>query len=265
MRKGLLLLALAFAVPPPSTLAANPNDTALRPIHFTCNFEVVAPTRQIARQVGRAAERQRTTIARLWLGKEQFTWPKRCRIKVKIDPRRNGGFAKFTFKEGAVVSPTELHVEGSLERLLNSVLPHEVTHVILAHHFGRPVPRWADEGSAVLSEDAVEHKRHDQLLKQLLNTPGRAIPLRRLFKLTEYPRDVMALYAEGYSVTRFLVARKDRKTFLAMLRDGQGGDWDKAIRTHYGYANLNKLEEAWLKEVRQPRTLAVDLGAQGSR
>ena len=47
-------------------------------------------------------------------------------------------------------------VEGSLERILNSVLPHEVTHTIFAAKFGRPLPRWADEGGAVLSEDATE-------------------------------------------------------------------------------------------------------------
>ena len=92
-------------------------------------------------------------------------------------------------------------IQGSLDRLLASVLPHEVTHTVFAYYFRQPVPRWADEGGAVLSEDDIERNRHDQLVRQILNTPGRAIPLRRLFAMTKYPPDVMVLYAEGYSVS----------------------------------------------------------------
>ena len=40
-----------------------------------------------------------------------------------------------------------------MERMLHSVLPHEMTHTVFAHHFRYPVPRWADEGGSVLSED----------------------------------------------------------------------------------------------------------------
>src|SRR5262249_56886909 len=100
------------------------------------------------------------------------------------------------------------------------VLPHEVTHTVLAHSFRPPVPRWADEGGSVLSEDDQERQRHDMLVRQILNTPGRAIPLRRLFALTQYPRDVMVLYAEGYSVTNFLVSRSSRPPFLTFLAHG---------------------------------------------
>ena len=32
-------------------------------------------------------------------------------------------------------------------RILDSVLPHEITHTIFATHFGQPLPRWADEGA----------------------------------------------------------------------------------------------------------------------
>jgi len=40
-----------------------------------------------------------------------------------------------------------------LDVILKRVLPHEVTHAVLMLHFGRPIPRWADEGAAVLAED----------------------------------------------------------------------------------------------------------------
>lgn len=69
-----------------------------------------------------------------------------------------------------------MEIFGQYERLLNSVLPHEVTHTVFAHHFRYPVPRWADEGGAVLSEDEQERYKHDQLARQFLNSPGGKVP-----------------------------------------------------------------------------------------
>ena len=43
--------------------------------------------------------------------------------------------------------------EADIDRILASGLPHEVTHVILADLFPQQqIPRWADEGMAVLTE-----------------------------------------------------------------------------------------------------------------
>jgi hypothetical protein len=49
-----------------------------------------------------------------------------------------------------------MHLEGPLENILVGCLPHEVTQSVLADFFGQAVPRWADEGAAIVSEDAVE-------------------------------------------------------------------------------------------------------------
>ena len=61
--------------------------------------------------------------------------------------------------------------------------------------------------------DTVERNRHDMLCRQILNTPGREIPLRRLFTLHDYPGDVMSLYAGGFSVANYLVNSSNRPTF----------------------------------------------------
>src|SRR5207249_5247071 len=140
----------------------------------------------------------------LWLGREMPQWPEPCPLRVTVTPGGSGGATSFAFDRGQVLGQN-MHIEGTLERLLASVLPHEVTHTVFAYHFRQPVPRWADEGGAVLSEDDQERERHDKLCRQILNTPGRKIPLRRLFALHDYPGDVMALYAEGFSVANFLV------------------------------------------------------------
>ena len=99
-----------------------------------------------------------------------------------------------------------MEIRGDAKQLLYSVLPHEVTHTVLAHHFGRPVPRWADEGGSVLSENDEERFQHDVKCREFLNA-GRAFVLRTLFRMTEYPRDMSVLYAQGYSVTAYLVEK----------------------------------------------------------
>jgi hypothetical protein len=149
--------------------------------------------------------------------------------------------------------------------VLASVLPHEVTHTVFAHYFRCPVPRWADEGGAVLSEDDLERSRHDAMVRQILNA-GRAIPLVRLFNLRDYPpaQEVGALYAEGYSVVNFLVASSNRQVFLAFVAHGMQYGWDSAVQTHYHYQSVGQLEAAWINYLRTNRPTAPTLLAHNT-
>jgi hypothetical protein len=117
----------------------------------------------------------------------------------------------------------------------------------------------------VLSEDEQERRRHDSLVRQILNSPGRAIPLRRLFSLTQYPRDVMVLYAEGFSVSNFLVGQSSRQEFLNFVADGMRQGWDRAVQAHYRYRSVEELEQAWVSHLGDsrgaPAALASAAGA----
>jgi hypothetical protein len=229
----------------------------------TTNFQVEAPTPQIAQQVGQAAEVYRRQKAIDWLGHEMPPWAERCPIHVRVTLNGPSGATSFAFDRGQIRGQ-HMHIEGPLDRLLASVLPHEVTHTVFAHYFRCPVPRWADEGGAVLSEDEVEKERHDKLVRQILNTPGRMIPLRRLFALREYPGDVMVLYAEGFSVANFLVTTGGRQTFLGFIAHGMSAyGWDSAVRTFYRYNRVEELEEAWLAYLRSTKRPPVILAQNG--
>ena len=218
----------------------------------TPNFVVDAPTPEMAQQIGQYAEAYRKEKAMLWLGQEMPQWPDPCPLRVTITMNGSGGATSFAFDHGRILGQ-DMHIEGSLDRLLASVLPHEVTHTVFACYFRQPVPRWADEGGSVLSEDDIERNRHDQLVRQILNTPGRAIPLRRLFAMTKYPPDVMVLYAEGYSVSNFLVAASNRGVFLNFVSQGMHGDWDAAVKANYGYGSVEELEKAWVESLYHAR------------
>jgi hypothetical protein len=228
----------------------------------TANFLVEAPTPQIAQQVGNYAEAYRKQKALDWLGREMAPWPDPCPIHVTLNVGGAGGATSFAFDRGRVLGQN-MNIEGSLDRLLASVLPHEVTHTVFAYYFRSPVPRWADEGGAVLSEDDVERNRHDMLCRQILNN-GRQIPLRRLFSLTQYPGDVMCLYAEGFSVANYLVSSSNRPTFLAFVGHGMSYGWDSAVQTYYHYQSVEELEEAWKAHLRQTKRQPTLLAQNGN-
>jgi RNA polymerase sigma factor (sigma-70 family) len=235
---------------PPVAAVAPPDASSIS--NRTLNFVVEAPTRRIAQLVAEAAERHRKAAALLWLGKELPAWPEPCPIKVTINLGGAGGATCFSFDNGKVTRQS-MHLEGALDRILTGCLPHEITHTVLAHHFGSPVPRWADEGAALLAEDEEEQQRHEMLTRKLLDTPGKAIALRRLLPMRDFPTEVMALYAEGYSLTHFLVEKKGRRTFLAFVKQGNRDDWDSAVRDHYDFRSVEELEEAWLAHLGKER------------
>jgi hypothetical protein len=209
----------------------------------TRNFTVEAPTADAARKVGDHAEASRKAIAKLWLGRELAAWPNRCPIQVKLTPGEAGGVTSFGFDRGRVAEQS-ISVEGRLDRILASALPHEVTHTIFAAYFGGPMPRWADEGASLLSEDDREMDRHDQIVIDLLARRGN-FRLASLFAMEEYPKDLMGFYGQGYSVSRFLVEMGGRPRFLKFVKDGQQSGWDAAAREHYNLADCRELDRAW--------------------
>ena len=209
----------------------------------TTNFVVDAPNQSIARTVAEHAEADRVSIARAWLGRELPNWTSPCPIRVKVTSGEAGGLTSFGFNNGRVTDQSMV-VEGRVDRILASALPHEITHTIFAAYFGGPMPRWADEGASLLSEDERERRRHDQIAVDLLARRGE-VSLVRLFKIEEYPKDLMSFYGQGYSISRFLIEIGGRPRFLHFVRDGLKSGWDGATLAHYGLADVRELDRAW--------------------
>jgi hypothetical protein len=218
---------------------------AMGPAYRTANFLVEAPTSADAERFAAAAERHRAAFARHWLGAEAPPWPEPCWVTVSETPGPPGGRSMFHFAPGGIRYPS-IALEGPPDRLIETALPHEIAHVLLAGEFGRPLPRWADEGIAILTEPDPIRLQHRLNLWRVLTTPGRPIPLRQLLTAAHYPDDKLAFYAEGHSLAEFLVDRCGRAVLLAFLREGLGGgDWDAAVSRHCGLRDVGELEAAW--------------------
>jgi RNA polymerase sigma factor (sigma-70 family) len=234
----------------PAEAAPRPAEPAAEVVTYrTANFEVTAPTREAARKVARAAERHRKALALLWLGEEMPAWKERCPVRVRLSDKGISSYSTFRFDQGKVIGQS-MQLEGGLDKILADLLPHEVTHTILAHWSGKPLPRWADEGAALLAESKESRARHAQAVLTILDEK-RALPLRRLLPLAEFPQDVMALYAQGYSLTDFLVRKGGRARFLVFIKRAGRDGWVKATKGEYGYASLENLERVWLAHARK--------------
>ena len=217
----------------------------------TPNFVVEAPTPAIAKQVAVTAERQREELAIKWIGREMRPWYTPCRIVVVVGNVGAGGETSFSFDRGEKgkmeVFGWTMRVQGPLDRILDSVVPHEISHTILACHFRRPLPRWADEGAATMAEDDSEKDRQQRMVEQVLKT-DRRIPFRTLLSIREYPQDmrnVLTLYAEGYSLAEFLIQQGGRTRYLAFVWEALDRGWDHAIRHYYNDASVEALEKRW--------------------
>lgn len=228
-------------------------------VYVTKNFRVRAANSQLAQAVGDRAEGYRELLAMQWLGQTLPVWPQPCPIEVTVSHQAQGE-TSFMLSDDGTAPPTdwEMKVFGPTDRLLDSVLPHEVTHTIFATYFRKRLPRWADEGACTTIEHASEREKiHALLLRYLSPEQRQGIPFNRMFPMRDYPADMLPLYAQGYSVAKFLIAQGGHRQFVQLVERGLQHEsrmpvtvaWDQAMRETYGYQDLSDLQLDWLKWV----------------
>jgi hypothetical protein len=221
----------------------------------SANFIVEAPTPELADRIAKAAEKFRHDLAIEWIGQPMPNWTRPCPIVAQVAPNLGaGGATSFVFDKlqgRDEVFGWDMKIQGSEERILDSVLPHEVTHTIFASYFRRPLPRWADEGACTTVEHSSERNKQQVMLVNFLRT-NKGIAFDKLFAMKDYPPEVLPLYSEGYSLARFLIDQWGRKKFLEFVGEGmQSENWPATLKKQYGFQNLQSLQDAWLDWVKQ--------------
>jgi hypothetical protein len=198
-------------------------------------------------------------MSRKWFGEEAARWDQPCTIYLHADtreytqmgdnpppPPQSPGHSRM-HREGERVVLREVHLRCDEPHMIDSVLPHETTHVVLAGRFGPyDVPRWADEGMAVLSEP------RDRIELHLRNLPvhrrdGTLFHLDQLMRMGKYPepRYIGPFYAQGVSLVEFLSQRNGPQVFARFLREGLQGGYEPALRKYYNFRDFAELEREW--------------------
>ena len=209
-----------------------------------------------ADRVAQMAEQTRVVQGRRWFGERAVGWETKCDLYVHATgseysqatgvPPSSPGHSTVKVESGKV-SHRRIDLHSDDPNMLEGVLPHETTHVVLAGNLGSSlVPRWADEGMSVLSEPQDRIERHTRQMAKL-NQDGTLFPLKQLLELRDYPDQgrVGAFYAQSVSVVQFLTSLKGHQVFAQFLKDGMAGGYESALRTHYGVQDWREMDQAW--------------------
>jgi hypothetical protein len=210
----------------------------------------------LAESVLRTAERTYAVQHRKWFGVLSANWDAKCRICLYASGEgysqatgapgnTAGGHTDIQLDDGRVLSRT-IHLHGDREALLLGVLPHEVTHAVLAGHFGgERVPRWADEGMAILAETKSRIELHLRYLPRWRDDEL-LFSMRDLIGMRDYPepRSIGAFYAQSVSLVAFLTHEKGAERFADFVRDGERDSYSASLRRHYGWT-FAELDRRW--------------------
>ena len=220
----------------------------------TANFVITnAPTAEMAREFGEAAEAYRRDLALLWTGEVMPNWSGKCSINATVGDYGANGDMTCSYYRGEVYG-WKITVQGTRERILDSVLPHEISHTIFASYFRRPLPSWLDEGAATSVEHLSERTNYRRMLLEFVDPAiRRAIPFNRMVEMKTYPedpKDFFPLYAQCNSVAEFLIGQGGNRRFFTFAKDGlDSNNWNAAVHKHYGYDNLGDLQVVWIRWV----------------
>ena len=113
-------------------------------------------------------------MQRKWFGKVSEDWNPRCDIyvypnaeaynKQAPEARPNTPANTTVARKGSTILSRRIDVHVDNPNLRSNDLAHETMHALLADRFGPfDLPRWADEGIAVLSEPPERDRKSTRL------------------------------------------------------------------------------------------------------
>lgn len=255
-------LSYANTAPAPAVATApsiaRPSNTSGWQAHETRNFVIYHRDAALGQEVAELAERARQYASELWFeGETTGDWSPKCELYLYPTAQEYGmstgvapespGHTKVVNSGGQILSRT-VHLRADYPSLKHAVLPHEVAHVVFAGRFGaHTVPRWADEGMAVLTEPTQMQNDH---LGNLANCQysGRSLACSEFMTMGEYPGGdrMRDFYAHSVGVCRYLVEQHGHDKLIAFLRAAlQSGNYESALGQVYGISSFAQLESGF--------------------
>jgi len=232
-------------------------------IATTANFRICSFTS--ATQAGRIAhhcEHLRASLAMTHgLNNGATNWRPKCEVFLFKDKNKYGavvgrqametlGSSLVTPETGAVKS-RRIDLRTDVPHYLYEVLPHELTHVLIADHFrDGPPPLWYDEGLALLADSQSKQSLHQRDLHNGLNQ-GLAFSLDTLLAAKSYPPAdrVGVFYGQCASLARCLSQVGPPEKIHEFARRSDQIGLNLALQETYGINGVTELEPIWRKSL----------------
>jgi hypothetical protein len=131
------------------------------------------------------------------------------------------------------------------------VLPHELTHVLIADHFrDGPPPLWYEEGLALLADSIDKQTLHLRDLRNGINR-GKTFALADLLTTQQYPPQgrVGVFYGQCASLARYLSTKGEPRKVHEFVRRSQEVGVNLALQETYGIGGVVRLESMWRKSI----------------
>lgn len=215
---------------------------------------------EYAERIAQIAENTRGTMYRKWFGNDGGEWIPVCELILHPNaaaytqmtgvPGNSPGHSRIESDPSGRVIARRMDMRLDAAGMMEGVLPHETTHVVLAGMFGSaPVPRWCDEGIAVLSEPNDKIDQHRRNLHKH-HQEGQLFGLKELMELKDYPqpRRIGAFYAQSVVLTEFLTQQRNPRVLTEFIKDSQRHGCETALQKHYDMT-FTQLEQLWQQQV----------------
>lgn len=222
----------------------------------TESFRVFAGDKRQAEDVAETCEKLRQGSSKKWLNSDSVSWTPRCDVFVHTTltsylaalgrgAESTAGCSDFRVDHDKVVMRRiDLRADDHRDPL-TLALPHELTHLVLADRFPtNRLPRWADEGIAMLADPESKRSLHERDFKNAV--AGRtAFRLVELVGIRDYPANDRraAFYGESLALVQALVDQKSPANFVDFMEHAQKSGFDTALNDIYKIKNVTALEK----------------------
>ncbi len=223
------------------------------------HFTAYGASKEQAESVATNAEVWLKHLNNEWFENKPINWPVKAEIVANVDEKLGaGGETNFNISKSGILLGIESKVQGSPERLSDSVIPHEILHILAATNFSNQLIRWADEGIATSIECSAEKLRLKDIIssdiKRIEQGLGSSLETfdKILVRIT-YPEDQKALlefYAKSTSLTEFLIEREGKEHFMNFLKEANPEKtnlqhWNRLLNKYYKLDGSFELEVTW--------------------
>jgi hypothetical protein len=244
-------------------------------VYETRNFRLhfVGREPQLA-AMAKTCEQTRASLRRIWLAADNSAskprsrvglvsaesdepWSPKCDVYLYSDPKHYArcagtpaetrGTSNLQIGQGKVWT-RRIHMRIDQAGYLEDVLPHELTHVVLADRFNtRVIPRWADEGIAMLTEPPQRREEWLQTIAKARQN-GSLFSLRELLTAKKYPTNqarATLFFAQSVAFVDYIVSERSESELIRLIETGETSSYDRAVRELFSVHGLAALEPHW--------------------
>jgi len=253
---AVLLVLKPVSAAPPRVKACPP--ASRWHIAETSNFRILVYGAQPAGvEIGQQCETLRGTLCEKWLGKSSPQWTPKCDIVLHSSDASYlgelGQGAASTLASSLVeqkvgrIALRRIDIRASRAGWRQTALPHEMTHVVLADCFKqRPLPRWIDEGMAILADPEIKQAGHRKDLDDAIKARA-SFRVVELISMEDYPAAQRwgTFYGQSASLVEYLVSQSTPDRFVQFVRLSMDNGYESALTQVYQIDNVMELERRW--------------------